>query len=46
MDYLKACAVKCYEKMTVCDKDKRTREEEIMPFKPIFSNSIKGLEET
>jgi hypothetical protein len=46
MDYLKARAVKYNEKMTVCDKDERTREEKTMPFKPTFNNSIKGLEET
>jgi hypothetical protein len=32
--------------MTVYDKNERTREEEIMPFKPIFNNLFKGPEET
>jgi hypothetical protein len=46
MDYLKACAVKCNEKMTVYDKDETTRKEEIMPFMPIFNNSLKQLQDT
>jgi len=46
MDYLRACGVKCNEKMTVYDKNERTRKEEIIPFKPIFNNSFEGLEET
>jgi hypothetical protein len=46
MDYLRACDVKCNEKMTMYDKNERTRQEETMPFKPIFNNSFEGPEET
>lgn len=46
MDYLRACAIKCNEKMTVYHKYERTRKIEILPFKPIFNHSFKGPDET